>query len=40
MRGTANGEEVHIGLIMANAEEFAEQLQGEQAQSREKVAEF
>lgn len=40
MRGTANGKEVHIGLIMANAEEFTEQLQGEQAQSREKVAEF
>ena len=40
MRGTANGKEVHIGLIMANAEEFTEKLQGEQAQSREKVAEF
>lgn len=40
MRGTANGKEVHIGLIMANAEEFTVKLQGEQAQSREKVAEF
>ena len=38
--GTVNGEEVHIGLIMANAEEFAEQLQVSQAQSRENATEY
>jgi len=37
IRGTANGVQVHIGLAMANAAEFVEQLQ---ARTGEKATEF